>query len=62
MKDNGIGRKPLPRPHKKIRYRYLCGVADFMNEEFKCEGSKDRAVVVKVNGVYKLVILKEVEE
>ena len=50
----------LPKPRKKNYYRSLCGVADYMNEEFKLEGSEDRAVVMKIKGKLKVVILKKV--
>lgn len=61
MKDNRIGKRPLPKPRKRNYYRYLCGVADYMNEEFKLEGSKDRAVVMRIDGKLKVVILKEIK-
>lgn len=47
----------FPRPKN---YRYLAGVAEYMNDEFKLEGSKDRAVVMNIDGKLKIVILKEV--
>lgn len=44
---------------KKSKYRYLCEVADFMNEEFKLEGSKNRAVVMRIENKLRIVILTD---
>ena len=51
----------FPKARKRNYYRYLCGVADNMNEEFKYEGSKDRAVVIRDDKKLKIIILKQVE-
>lgn len=45
---------------RKNRYQYLCDVADYMNEEFKYEGSKNKAIVIRDEDSkfkYKIVIL-----
>ena len=58
MKDTN--KIKFPKPKKFNYYRYLCGVADYMNEEFKLEGSEDRAVVMRVKGKLKVVVFKKV--
>lgn len=50
----------FPKPKKFNYYRYLCGIAELMNEDFKAEGSKDRAVVMRIKGKLKVVVLKKV--
>ena len=47
----------FPKPRKRNYYRYLCGVAESMNIDFRYEGSRDRAVVVSMDGKLKIIIL-----
>lgn len=47
----------FPKPRKRNYYRYLCGVAEAMNIDFRYSGSSDRAVVVSMNGKLKIIIL-----
>lgn len=47
----------FPRPRKRNYYRYLCGVAESMNIDFRYSGSNDRAVVVCMDGRLKIIIL-----
>ena len=47
----------FPKPRKRNYYRYLCGVAEYMNIEFRYSGSNDRAVVVSMDGKLKIIIL-----
>ena len=43
---------------RKQYYRWLCMKAEQMNEEFKSEGSSDRAIIFN----FKIVILKVMKE
>lgn len=47
----------FPKPRKRNYYRYLCGVAESMNIDFRYSGSGDRAVVVSMDGKLKIIIL-----
>ena len=42
----------------KRYYRYLCNVAEEMNDSFKSEGSRDRAIVIGYTNTYQIVVLK----
>ena len=50
----------FPKPKKQNYYRYLCGVAEEMNESFRYEGSNSKAIVKRIDGKLKIVILKEI--
>ena len=42
----------------KSKYQKLCEKADYMNEEFKYEGDKSRAIVICVGQKYRIAILR----
>ena len=42
----------------KRYYRYLCEIAEEMNDSFKYEGVSDRAIVIGFTNSYKIVVIK----
>ena len=40
------------------KYKRLCKKAEILNEEFKSNGDKSRAIVIQVGVKYKIAILK----
>ena len=51
----------LPKTKKRNYYRYLCGVAESMNIDFRYSGSSDKAIVVSMDGKLKIIILRKVD-
>ena len=44
------------------RYDYLLRVCEELNDQFKAEGSRDRAIIIRKNKRYKIAILRVKED